>query len=187
VASIVRHYRMHRFQALGPDHESLPVPVPGPEGLRIVRMLAPTRVEEIDEHTQRRWIQPPSYLVAAAAATGAFVEARAVGPADFGQADAPDADLGELALAEDFADRAGRWCALLDELLPAFAAGPGANVPVSAERAAEAKAVFFALAEAPLQPYYRSLGQRFFAFLDRAAGAGAASGGAAGGGAPGGR
>ncbi len=192
VAFVVRRCRMSRFEVLGPDFESLPVPVFGAEGLRIVRMLAPTRV---DPDTQRRWVSPPSYVVEQRADTGAFAEARAVSPGVFGLNHDPAVELGEIVRPQGFADATRRLHELLDAVLPAFAAGAGAGgqAPSGARQAAssggvaggqapsgaaarglpdvsrEAGEAFFALAEAPLVPYYRSLGKAFFAFLDRAA------------------
>ena len=176
---------MSRFEVLGPDHESLPVPVFGAEGLRIARMLAPTRV---DPDTQRRLLLPPSYVVEQRADTGAFAEARAVSPRNFGLDHDPTVALGELVRTgdlghgarsqgpqphrseSDFEDAARRLHALLDAVLPVFAAGPGARSGDVSAEARDARQAFFALAEAPLLPYYRSLGQAFFGFLDRAAG-----------------
>jgi len=166
VASILRRHRLHRHDALGPDHESLPVPVHGPEGLRIVRMLAPTR---LDPETTKRFVKPPSYLVAARADSGTFAEARAVSSAAFELSDAPDLELGELVLVADLSDRVATLCTLLDAVLPSFAAGPAAPLVPVQRAAIEARDAFFALAETPLVPYYRALGKRFFAFLDRAA------------------
>lgn len=166
LASVVRRHRMHRHDALGPDHAALPVPVHGPDGLRIVRMLASTR---LDPETRKRFVKAPGYLVEARADDGAFVEARAVSPATFELASEPDAELGELVEVADFAERAARLYAALDAVLPTFAAGPAAPLAPIQGAAAEARELFFGLAEAPLLPCYRSLGKRFFAFLDRAA------------------
>jgi len=220
VVFVVRHCRMSRFEVLGPDFESLPVPVFGAEGLRIARMLAPTRV---DPDTQRRWVSPPSYVVEQRADTGAFAEARAVSPRVFGLDHDPSVELGEIVRPGGFADATRRLYELFDAVLPVFAAGSGvggqapsgarqapssvaaaggqapspgaaaggqAPSPAAAARglpdlsreaqdagsgvglrasAGEAREAFFALAEAPLVPYYRSLGKAFFAFLDRAA------------------
>lgn len=168
IASIARRARMHRYGSLGPDHESLPVPVPGPDGLLIVRMLAPTA---LDEETNKRLVKPPSYLVSMRADTGAFAEIRAITPATLNLKDPPDESLGELVRPSDFAARAERLFALLDAVTPTFAAGPAAPVAQVSRAAAEAREEFFAIAEAPLVPYYRSLGKRFFELLDRAANA----------------
>lgn len=168
MAFVVQRCRMSRFEVLGPGFESLPVPVFGAEGLRIARMLAPTRV---DAETQRRWVSPPSYVVEQRADTGAFVEARAVSPGVFGREDDPAVELGEILRPQGFADATRRLYELLDAVLPAFAAGPlaGGQALTLAAVSREAREAFFALAEAPLVPYYRSLGKAFFAFLDRSA------------------
>lgn len=166
IASIVRRARMHRYGALGPDYESLPVPVHSPNGLVIVRMLSATTV---DEDTNQRFVKPPSYIVSMRADTGEFAEVRARSPADFNLKDPPGESLGQLVLPEDFAARAGRLFTLLDSVTPAFAAGQGAPLAPISRAAAETRTAFFDIAETPLIPYYQSLGKRFFEFLDRAA------------------
>lgn len=166
LAIVLSRCRMARFGVLGPDHESLPVPVFRLDGLRIVRMLAPSRV---DPDTGRLHLSPPSYLVEQRADTGDFAEARAVVPKTFGQENDPTDDLGPIVRPADFEDRLARLCASLDEILPAFAAGPALHDTAPPEKRRAVRDAFLALAEAPLVPYYRSLGQAFFAFLDKGA------------------
>lgn len=166
IAWIVRRVRMHRYGALGPDHESLPVPVHSPDGLLIVRMLSTT---VLSEDGSTCLVKPPSYIVSVRADTGELAEVRATSPSDFNRKDVPDKSLGELVRPVDFAERADGLFALLDRVTPTFAAGPAAPLAPVAGAAAAAREAFFAIAEAPLLPYYQSLGKRFFELLDRAA------------------
>lgn len=159
------HARLARGAAPGCDHAGLPVPVPGPDGMRIATLLAAT--EPVVETGARR-IQAPRYLVSARADTGDFVELAAVTPRDLGVAQDPEAWLGELPPGDRGEQRA-RLLDLLDAALPAYATGRAAAASSVKSAARELKKLWDDAAEPPLHPYYRALGRRFFEWLDRAA------------------
>lgn len=149
---------------------SLPVPVPGEGGVRIAVMLAEAELagEGAPDPAALR-IKPPGHVVFAEAWSGAFSELCAIGPADLGLANDPAEPLGDAALAADRDAKRARWLELLDAALPGFAGGPAAITADTRRAAGELRALFPEVAEAPLVPYYRALGRRFFAWLDRTA------------------
>ena len=69
----------------------------------------------------------------------------------------------------DLAEQRLRYLDLFDVVAPAFAAGRGAETAAGKRAASELRALFPRIAEGPLVPYYRALGGRFFAWLDRTA------------------
>lgn len=166
VAHITRRFALHRVGALhGENHACLPVPEPGPDGVRIAILFAAT---EPDPATSALRIQTPGHVLHARAATGDFLELRALTPRDLGIAQDPGAWLGDPGPPPDPAKLA-RLLDLYDAALPAFAGGAAA-LTASAKRAAiEIRALFPELREPPLAPYYAALGRRFFAWIDRIA------------------
>lgn len=161
-----RFSRFAPIVAKGGGRAGVPVPVPGPDGVRIAILL--TATEPVPD-TDRLRVQAPGHLVSARADTGDMVELAAITPRDLGVTGEPEAWLGEIPAASDRASERARLLELYDQALPAFAAGP-AGLTEGARRAAREIATLFPdVAEAPLLPYYRALGRRFFAWVDRAA------------------
>lgn len=150
----------------GIDHASLPVPVPGPEGTRWAVLLSPTRR---DEAKDVREIGAPAYVLGLRADVAEPVELAQVSPSEVGLEGGPDAWLGELAPAAEASKRA-RLAELLDAVVPVFATGRPGATEAQKSAAAELRALFDEVAEAPLLPCYRAVGKRFFAWLDRTAG-----------------
>lgn len=160
-----RYARMTRGAVPGCDLAGLPVPVPGLDGVRIAILFTAT---EREPQTGARRVQAPRHLVSARADTGDFVELRAITPRDLGVPQDPEAWIGELPEG-DRGEKRARLLDLYDAALPAFAAGPSGATATAKRAAIEIAALFPEVAEAPLVPYYRALGRRFFAWVDRAA------------------
>ena len=148
------------------DHASLPVPVPGVSGLRAAVMLA--RTEPVDGSSARR-IFAPSHVVYAAAMTGDFVELAAISAGDLGLEGEPGAALGEVVLAADREAKRARLFELIDVVSPVFATGRAAETREVKSAAAALLPLWDEVAEAPLRPWYRALGRRFFGWVERAA------------------
>lgn len=166
VARIARRFAFHRQGALpGKNHAGVPVPVPGPDGVRVAIFFTTT---ELDSTTNALRIQTPGHVVYARADTGDFIELRAITPRDLGIAQDPGAWLGDPGAPPD-PGKLARLMDLYDAALPAFAGGPAAMTASSKRAAIEIKTLFHEIAEPPLAPYYAALGKRFFAWIERAA------------------
>jgi hypothetical protein len=172
-----RHARLARSTAGGAGHVGLPVPVPGPDGMRLAMLAA---VTEPAKGPGALRLQAPTYLVSARADTGDFAELKAIAPQDLvpppgaaGAKDAQDAApwLGEIPAADALGDKRARLFELLDAALPVYATGRAAVAPSVKRAAREIRELWGEVAEPPLAPYYRALGRRFFEWIDRAAAA----------------
>lgn len=166
VARIAKRFAFHQQGALpGKNHAGLPVPVPGPDGVRVAIFFTTT---EVDEATSALRIQAPGHVVYAQAATSDFIELCAITPRDLGIAEDPGAWLGDPGAPAD-PGKVARLLDLYDAALPAFAGGPAAMTAASKRAAIEIKTLFHEVEEPPLAPYYAALGKRFFAWIDKAA------------------
>jgi hypothetical protein len=111
-------------------------------------------------------------LLATLDATSAVVESRKeVIPRDLGVAQKPGELIGLHALAqgmtpEEYAARRTRLFELYDRLADAFVKGDDAHRHT--RQATEFHTLFFRLSEAPLAPYYRSVGRAFFSWVQQA-------------------
>lgn len=174
--------RRYPANALPPEyHQSQPIPVPGPKGLRVAFLYGKAMIVEPGEGLQ---LTPPSYLAFLNAVTGDFEELRAVTPGEWGPKHKEEERIGRyLTLPErlvpEFLTKQLRLYQAYDALLPAFATDQ-ANVPPHLKQAAneapptkkaaaEFQALFRAVAESPLLPYYQAIGKAFFAWLTRVA------------------
>lgn len=168
MALLVQTARVQPAQAL-PDemHQSWPIPVLAADGLRAAFLFAPRNLDR----ERGQVLFPPTYLAQIDAASGRFLELRAITPAELGQADAPGDVLGSYALPEGV--DAQRYLALeadtlraLDALVESFADDARPTDPSFARVAADFSRLYWALTAAPLHRYYRAVGRRFFGWLD---------------------
>ncbi|AUX35236.1 MULTISPECIES: hypothetical protein [Sorangium] len=145
------------------NYQSLPVPVPGPGGLRVAFVYGRS-TPQLDGGLL---IQAPRYIALVDAEAGAVKEVRLLpgGTADELPSQAVAAPSGA---AESRARRA-HLLAGYDVLMPEFAAGRTHLPPGAARVAAEFEPLFRQMAEQPLLPVYAELGQSFFRWLAAAA------------------
>jgi hypothetical protein len=148
-------------------HQSWPVPLLGAEGLRAAFLFAPFRLDP----GKGQILLPPSYVAQIDAATGTLLELRFVRPAELGQPDAPGTALGHYALpqgitVEEYDRREAHALGLLDTLVEPFVDGAARLDEPLAQAAGELRRLYWALTAAPLHPYYRAVGRRFFDWLD---------------------
>lgn len=172
MAQLVQTARLQPAQAL-PDetHQSWPIPVLAADGLRAAFLFAPRNLDR----ERGQLLFPPTYLAQIDAATGRFLELRAVTPAEFGQADPPGEFLGAYALpagvdAQRYLSLEADTLRALDALVDAFADDARSIEGAFARSAADVSRLYWALTAAPLHRYYRAVGRRFFAWLDAVAG-----------------
>jgi hypothetical protein len=171
MASLVQTAQIRPAQAL-PDetHQSWPIPVLVEGELRAAFLFAPRRLEP----GKGQLLTPPSYLAQIDATTGTFLDLRLIRPAELGQSDDPGTLLGYYALPEgmdvqQYLILEAEALRLLDALLPRFVDDAARLEPALAKAAGELRARYWALTAAPLHPYYRAVGRRFFAWLDSVA------------------
>src|SRR5262249_46547447 len=141
-------------------HQSFPVPIPSPKGLRVAFFYCPSL---LSIRSGLRLLAP-SYLALLNAATSKFEELRAVSPSEFGQKHARRELLGaydmmpEGCTPEQVHAMRARLLALYDVLMPPFAARETRSSPDLRRTAAEFRKLFPLLVERPLLPYYDALG-----------------------------
>ena len=152
-------------------HQSFPVPVPDPRGLRIAFFYCPAL---LSIHTGLQLLAPRN-LALLNAATGKLEELRAMSPGEFGQKHARSDVIGKYDMLPDgrtpeqFRAMYDRLEADYNALLPLLAAGEIHGSQKIKETAAEFCTLFPLLVERPLLPYYEVLGKVFFAWLDKLA------------------
>jgi hypothetical protein len=148
-------------------HQSYPIPVPRPDGLRVAFLFC----TQVARPGSIRLVAP-GHLAFIHAVTGKFEQVKKVRPRDFGQAHPEGEFIGEHTIEpgmtyEGYLAQQETLYRDYDVLLPAFAAGAtqaGSDVKAAA---VDFKVHFERLAEKPLLPYYRAIGRDFFAWLDR--------------------
>ena len=152
-------------------HQSFPVPVLDPKGLRIAFLYCPA----IRVHAGFQLLAP-EHLAVTSAATGKLEEWRAVAPDRFSQPHVRGELIGAWNMLPDgrtldqFYAMYGRLELAYDTLLPRWAAGEtGAPTHVT-RMAAEFRRLFPQVTEQPLRPYYDALGKAFFTWLEELAG-----------------
>jgi len=152
-------------------HQSFPVPVLDPKGMRIAFLYCPA----IRVHAGFQLLAP-EHLALTSAATGKLEEWREVAPDDFGQPHVRGELIGAWNMLpngrtpDQFYAMYGRLELAYDTLLTRWAAGEtGAPAHVT-RMAAEFRRLFPQVTEQPLRPYYDALGSSFFAWLDKLAG-----------------
>ena len=167
IAAVMRRLSAYGRGALpGVNRTLLPLPVPGVEGVRTAILF--TTTEPLADTAALR-IKTPSFVAYARGDTGDFLDLAAITPRALGIAQDPDHWLGDFVEPVDLGDKRARYLDLYDATASAFAAGRGAETPAAKRAATDLRALFAELAEPPLAPYYRALGKRFFAWLDRTA------------------
>lgn len=152
-------------------HLSLPIPAPGPAGLRVGFLFAPVREHEDPRAPQRALrVWAPEYVAWVLAETAAFEELRRVSAKDLGVAHPDDVPLaGPWPSPIDEGKRTS-LCDACDAVLGFYAAGAKKPPPPVRSRALTLDALFEELAEPALVPFYRSVGRAFFTWLDRVKG-----------------
>jgi hypothetical protein len=120
----------------------------------------------------RLW--PPAYCAYLRAETAQLEVLKEVAPGELGGEASEDKEIGVDVLprgmsAGQYLGHKERLYQLYDLLLPPFAAGQEGPAADLRKLAAEFQSLFARLAEPPLQPYYRFVGQGFFAWLERVA------------------
>ncbi|MFQ5570020.1 MAG: hypothetical protein ACE5G0_10120 [Rhodothermales bacterium] len=147
-------------------HQSFPMPVPGPTGLRVLFMYC-TSVTAPGVGLQ---LLPPSYVAFLDAETGKFEEMRAITPQTFGQKDDPSAFIGRYEvpvslMPEEFVAQREQLYQEYDLLMPLFAEGQTRVSPETRHLADEFRQRFLLVTETPLEPYYSEAGEEFFRWL----------------------
>ena len=148
-------------------HQTYPIPVLGPKGATVVFLFGPQRAVA----GEGTYLKPPGVLMALNAASGDLEEMRKVTPASLGQPHSPTATLGVDAMrpgmtGDEFLAARDRLYDAYDALLPAFARREKKPTPDLKHAAERFKAAMPVVLEAPLMPYYASVGREFFVWLD---------------------
>jgi hypothetical protein len=150
------------------QHQSLPMPFPGPEGLRVAFLYCPSAIIESGRGLQLR---PPRYIAFFMAETGAFDELKLFAPEEWGLSAPEEGWIGSyLTPAErmdpEFLTKLIRLWQRYDTILPSFAIAK-TDVSAEAKRAAKQFTTMFEdVAESVLIPYYRAVGKEFFSWLN---------------------
>jgi hypothetical protein len=172
VERLIKAGSLHAKGALPAEgYQTYPIPVPGPSGLRVAFLYA---AADVVVPLAGPLVRSPSYIGFVNAETARFDELRAFHAAEVGLGHLEGQQLGqcpgeEAWEAPEVAAKEKRLYQGYDAILGSFAAGI-APLPVETKRAAaEFAAVFEELAEAPLMPFYRTVGRSFFAWLGRVA------------------
>jgi hypothetical protein len=169
--SVVRLIQQARLYVLGAlptgIHQSYPVPVRDPKGIRLAFFYGHAEILKPGEGFQ---LWPPTYVALLHPETAKLQELRAIAPKDFGQRHAQDQPLGAyLTMPErmqaEFLTKQVRWYQAYDVLLPLFAARSPRVPPEGKQALAEFNELFPQVTEAPLLPYYQTVGKEFFAWL----------------------
>jgi hypothetical protein len=148
-------------------HQSYPILVPSPVGLRVEFLYCNAGVPKSGEGYQ---LWPPRYAAVLQAETGKFLELRGVKPKDFGQSHAEDKPIGTyLSPAErtdaGFLTKHVQWCQAFDVLLGSPELfSPALSTPEKTA-VAEFKSLFAQIGEKALLPYYHAAGTVFFDWL----------------------
>lgn len=170
VVTLVETARLHPAGALPlGTHQSYPIPVPDPKGLRVAFLYCRAEIVEAKQGLQ---LWPPSYVAFLEARTGRFERLATLTADDRGQDRPADRPLGSyLTLAERMTDtfltQQVRLYQAYDDLLPAFAARPGDVPPEVVRSILEFEQLFPRVTEGPLLPHYQVIGKEFFAWLRR--------------------
>ena len=149
--------------------QSYPIPVLQGNALRGAFLYAPQGRANPVEGLH---LLAPTHLALLDGETGKLESIRQVHPADFGQAHAPGQDIGAHRMpagltVETFYPEQERLYDAYDVLIPAFAARQSAFSGELRRAAAEFRRLFPWLAERPLMPYYRAVGEEFFDWVAR--------------------
>jgi hypothetical protein len=168
VVNLIRVARQYPANALAPEyHQSCPIPVPGPAGLRAGFLYGRGLIVEPGGGLQ---LQVPEYLALVHVETGAFEEMKAVKQGEYGVNHSEGEFLGRyLTLPErmtpEFMTRQLRFYQAYDAVLPSFAEHKALTFPDVSNAAAEFKALFPQVTEGPWLPYYQAIGKAFFSWL----------------------
>jgi hypothetical protein len=169
IRDLISVARIHPASALPTEtHQSFPIPVAG-ELPGVIFLYAPSQLVR----GKGLFLYPPGHRALILARDGHFQELRPTTPAELGLSDDPKQPLGTYGLPpnvtpEAFTEQKERLLTAYDHLMPAFFDG-GAPAETTARTAKDFRAVFDQIGERILDPYYRAVGRRFFAWLDAAA------------------
>jgi len=169
IAELTRHARIQAAGvAADEDRQSLPIPVLRAKGLRVIFFFCPA----LAKPGQPVGLRPPHYQAVLQPETGKLEELRAVTPRDFGQQHDETEVIGTFALpegmsAEAFISKRDQLYGLYDILLPEFVAGRSVSDQRIRSVAKEFRQIFSVLSEPPLRPYYDSVGDKFFIWVEQ--------------------
>lgn len=149
------------------QHQSLPIPFPSPEGLRIAFLYCSSAIVEPGKGLQ---LKQPGYIAFFIAETGAFDELKLFTPEEWGLP-AEEGWMGSyLTPAErmdpEFLTKLIRLWQRYDAILPSFAI---AKTDVSAEvrkAATQFFRMFEDVTESALMPYYQAVAKEFLSWLN---------------------
>jgi hypothetical protein len=150
------------------NHQSLPIPVCGNEGISVAFLHCAKAANEEGQCL----ISAPTYVSLWQAESGAFEELRAVSPFEFNLNSRANGWLGpclsmdQQGVVEGTAGQEHLY-ECYDLLLAPFAALVTQVPPAIRTAAREFQRLFPALVEKPLLPCYRVLGGRFFEWVSR--------------------
>ena len=170
VVRLSERARLYGASLLGPSfHQGFPIPVGDRE--RTLLEFFYCHGEVVQRHTGFQ-IWPPKYVATVDPATGKLERIRAMTPADLDQSDSPVAPLGRcLAPPERMTDvhltLLAQFYQAYDDLLPWYASPARMSSDEIGREIQAFKQHFAGVAEPPLLPYYRAVGQHFFDWLDR--------------------
>jgi hypothetical protein len=170
VVYLLKRARFHPAGAMPAEyHQSYPIPVPGPKGLRVGLLYCPAAVVQPRQGMQ---LQTPVYLAFLDAETGQFEELKAVVPGEFGLKHAEGEVIGKYLspperLDAEFLGKQARLYQAYDQLLPGFAAGQPSVSPDVKKAAGEFKALFPQVTESALLPYYQAIGKAFLEWVNK--------------------
>jgi hypothetical protein len=148
-------------------HQSLPMPVFSPKGFCMAFLYCHA---ELMSDGQGMQLWPPDHQALINAETGRFEELKTVTSNTYDQSHAMNKPMGKCLdesqrEQDEFLNKLVALYQAYDAILPWFAAGQYA-APLAARPAAkEFERHFAEVAEKPLLPYYRALGQEFFRWL----------------------
>jgi len=168
VVKLIELARLYPAGALSSEfQQSYPIPVPHPNGLRLVFLFYKARIVKSGEGLQ---VKPPTYMADLHADSGEFEQIKAIVPREFGQTHDEDEFIGTyLTLPErrlpEFLTKEVRLFQSYDKLLAPFTENR-TSLPMELKKfATEFKQLFPQVAEQPLRPYYQVVGKVFFDWL----------------------
>ena len=153
---------------LDQNHQSYPIPCPGAEGLMAAFLYCTAAIVKPREGIL---LKPPRYIAFFNTETGAFEELKLFSPQEWGLPPVEEEWLGSYLtpaerLSAEFLTKQIRLYQAYDLLMVPFASGQTSISDNERRSAIGFKTLFIEISEKPLLPYYQTIGNQFFAWLD---------------------